>query len=218
MSWAAIARGPLASPWEATGETLGDVQARPSAHLLREACSLCLLLTWTEDTTSCSWEVSGGQLCTQASLRLACAPTHFPTSPAAGHRQRVQPQASTVQDAENLGATGQGGNHGPSDCSDACGELQPACTESQEPGPQLGDAVWPWCDQLAPRSLNSSPAPTPPPPTPHRVLPCWVLASGGVGGGERNSYLLLESHPGWLLPTVPDSAALARSGAVDRQG
>uniref|UniRef100_A0A8C2QUJ0 Family with sequence similarity 78 member A n=1 Tax=Capra hircus TaxID=9925 RepID=A0A8C2QUJ0_CAPHI len=28
-------------------------------------------------------------------------------------------------------------------------------------GPWLGDAVWPWYDQLAPCSLNSSPAPTP---------------------------------------------------------
>lgn len=71
------------------------------------------------------------------------------------------PKQAQSRDAENLGATGQGGNHGPSDCSDACGGLQPACTESQEPGPWLGDAVWPWYDQLAPCSLNSSPAPTP---------------------------------------------------------
>lgn len=112
-------------------------------------------------------------------------------------------------DAENLGATGQGGNHGPSDCSDARG----SSSQLAQRAASAGDAVWPWCDQLAPRSLNSSPASTPPP----RVLPCWVLASGGVGGGERNSYLLLESHPGWLLPT-----ALTRRpgpiGGCDRQG
>lgn len=109
MSPAATARGSLVSPREATGETPGDVRAWPSAHLLREACGLCLLLTWPEERTSSSWKVSRGQLCTQASLRPACAPHHLPRAT----DSESSPKRALFRDAENPRVTGQVGTAGP---------------------------------------------------------------------------------------------------------
>ena len=109
MTQAATARGSLVSPQEATGETPGGVRAWPSAHLLREACGLCLLLTWPGDRISSSWKVSRGQLCTQASLRPACAPHHLPGAT----DSESSPERALSRDAENPRATRQVGTAGP---------------------------------------------------------------------------------------------------------
>lgn len=169
MTQVATARGSLVSPWEATGETPGGVWAWPSAHLLHEACGLCLLLTCPGDRTSSSWKVSRGQLCTQASLSPACAPHHLPRATAS----ESSPKRAPSRDAENLKATGQVGTAGPATAVTPVGGsgrlVQRTKSQALGRGTLCGLGVISWL-----HTPDQQPCPHP------RVLPCWGLASGGT--------------------------------------